>query len=386
MGLSRLISAWTAVGVFLLPLYLWSSGGVQLAHFVLAVSAAAVILVNGFRIDTPGRLLVLLAAVITAREGVAAAHGASVESILPIFYTGFCCLIYLAMRIWLADYKSWRFLIVGLFFATLLAVAGVLVMGYGATVDFDGGRSVGTFNNPNQLGYFSVCLFSLLALLYLRGRISLFWLLLFIAASIFLAIASLSKAAMVACAAGIFFIWFRVGRTQKSVYLGAAVACCILLALGVMLSSGLLDDYRFVRRLAGIGQQDDDSLAGRGYGVLFDVNATEFLFGYGSQAVRAIVGHEVHSTIGSYFANYGIVGGLLFSAFIILWLKRVYAIFGFVGLMSICMPPMLYGITHNGSRFTIFWLLVAGCMVSTRVVGPAAVEEKAFGHPFLIRR
>ena len=33
--------------------------------------------------------------------------------------------------------------------------------------------------------------------------------------------------------------------------------------------------------------------------------------------------------------------------------------FGFIGIFLINLPPMLYGITHNGIRFTIFWILIS---------------------------
>src|SRR5690606_1287440 len=60
------------------------------------------------------------------------------------------------------------------------------------------GRAVGTFNNPNQLGYFSVCILSLAYLLYRDEYLSYFAAFVVFVIAIFLSITSLSKAAMIA--------------------------------------------------------------------------------------------------------------------------------------------------------------------------------------------
>ncbi|WP_165404520.1 O-antigen ligase family protein [Pigmentiphaga kullae] len=291
---------------------------------------------------------------------------------LPAFYIAFSCFIYIAMRQWLSDTKNLIFCVVGLAAAALIAVGGVFFMGYGSTIDFEGGRSIGTFNNPNQLGYFSVCLFSLAAALYLRGSISRLILLAFIVTAVFLAIASLSKAAMVACAFGVLSIVYRMSKSKAGILLGLLLSAILVLASFFLFTSGQLDDYKFTHRLSSIGSQSDDSLEGRGYGILLDVDAIQLLFGHGSEGVSKILGHELHSTIGSFFANYGLIGGILFIVFLIFWFKKTWNNYGFTGLLTIVVPPMLYGLTHNGSRFTVFWLLLALSTVQL----PSSVRRK----------
>ena len=91
------------------------------------------------------------------------------------------------------------------------------------------------------------------------------------------------------------------------------------------------------------------------------------LFGLGSQNAREIIGHEVHSTLGSVLNNYGLIGLTLFGTVIFSWAKRIWNAHGFIGLICMVGPPMLYGITHNGTRFTFFWLLFAASLAMANV-------------------
>lgn len=354
------VSIWLAMGLALVPVYLWESGGMQLSHVLLAVGFVAILTLRGFRLDLPGILLTVLSFMMVLRDGYSAIHYASFELVTPVFYGLFTWLAFVSMKTWLDDARSARFLWLGLVAAEVVAVAGVLYFGYGATIGSDGAwRSVGTFNNPNQLGYFSVCMLSLVGLLYLRGVIGRLVLGCMLAGVVFLAVASLSKAAMLACAAGVMAIAFSLGWKRSRVVIGLVMVVAMAVALVVQYDSGALGDYKFVKRLQDIGTQEDDSMAERGYSVLLDADASEFLMGFGSEGVRTIVGHELHSTVASYFANFGFLTGFLFVFFLLIWGRRLFYRDGFVGVMVAVFPPMLYGLTHNGSRFTIFWVLLA---------------------------
>jgi hypothetical protein len=56
--------------------------------------------------------------------------------------------------------------------------------------------------------------------------------------------------------------------------------------------------------------------------------------------------------------KYGVIGLGLFLTFWYLWFRRTLAEFGLLGVLLINVPASFYGITHNGSRFAIFWLLI----------------------------
>jgi hypothetical protein len=121
---------------------------------------------------------------------------------------------------------------------------------------------------------------------------------------------------------------------------------------------GALNKFHFVERLQSIGEDSDDNLTERGYRSPFQHGAVGFLVGLGDERVKDIVGHEVHSTFWSYLMKYGVVGLGLFLTFWYLWIRRTMAEFGLLGVLLINMPASIYGITHNGSRFAIFWLMI----------------------------
>lgn len=358
-----LISTWVAMGLALVPIYLWESGGVQISHMLLAVGFVAILALRGFRIDASGVLLTALSLLMVFRDGYSAVHYASFELVVPVFYGIFTWMAFVSLKIWLDDPRSARYLWAGILVSEVIAISGVLYFGYGATIGSDGAwRSVGTFNNPNQLGYYAVCMLSLVGLLYLRGIIGRVMLGIMLAGILFLAIASLSKAAMLACAAGVVAIAFSLGWKRGRVAVGIVVVAVMLTVLVLEYDSGELGNYKFVKRLQDIGTQDDDSIASRGYSILTEMGASEFLFGFGSQGVKDIVGHEVHSTVASYFASFGFVAGFLLVAFLIKWCRRLLLRDGLLGVMIAAFPVILYGVAHNGSRFTIFWLLLAFSM------------------------
>jgi hypothetical protein len=120
-----------------------------------------------------------------------------------------------------------------------------------------------------------------------------------------------------------------------------------------------LDQYSFVQRIESIDSQSDNSLQGRGYTLFLNGSALTLIGGFGFTKTLSIVGHEVHSTLFSFFTYYGVIGGVLFLVFNIFWVRRVWKDMGAVGVALVVLPVVFYGLTHNGSRFAIFWLLLA---------------------------
>lgn len=331
-----------------------------MTHLTLVLAAFFFYLLRGVSISRLDLLLVVLCLFVFAREAVAFSVEYKAEGFLVPLYLAFSIIAFNSVRLFVSDDRGRRVLLWGIGIATSAAVVGVFFKGYGATIDSEGHRAVGTFNNPNQLGYFSVCIVSLAVLSFHVGVIKRrAYLAVFFCAGLFLSVASLSKAAMLATAfAGLLF-----GFTTSSSrfrFLFGLIALMVIAAVGVMLyQSGLLDEFNFVHRIADIGKQDDDSFSERGYSVLQDASFFELVFGMGSQKVVSIVGHEVHSTVVSFIAGYGLIGGGGFMLFLVLWIKGLITRFGFIISSGVWGPPMLYGLTHNGSRFTIFWVLLA---------------------------
>jgi hypothetical protein len=106
-------------------------------------------------------------------------------------------------------------------------------------------------------------------------------------------------------------------------------------------------------------------LDARGYFAIADGSWLEFVFGLGADGVTARLGNEVHSTFGGVVNNYGLVGLILFMVPIVWWLAILRDAFGLKGVAYIAGPSLLYGLTHNGIRFTPFWLLYSASIVAS---------------------
>jgi hypothetical protein len=204
-----------------------------------------------------------------------------------------------------------------------------------------------------------------LCLLRYERKVSsaVFWF--FMGVAVFLAIASLSKAAMVSIILVLLLAAFVFLRSRAEIIIGGSIALLLVFYVCYLYWNGFFDELRFIQRLEGIGAGNDDSAEERGYHLIFEADWHELLFGMGLTKVKALVGHEVHSTIYSFFANYGMVGGVVFVMILTIWAWSVFRSYGFFACLLICGAPMAYGLTHNGSRFTIFWLLISFSLAVT---------------------
>ena len=112
-------------------------------------------------------------------------------------------------------------------------------------------------------------------------------------------------------------------------------------------------------RIARVGSDRDDNLSGRGYDRLTKY-PKYLVFGSGEgQSSRFGYSIEFHSTLGNILMSYGIIGLVLYLTSVISairnnrW-KDAYTVF-FI---------LLYGLTHNGIRNTLLWMLVASISIS----------------------
>lgn len=375
------------LAIAMLPLYLWDSGGMQISHALIIVAAGSFYVSRGIRVSQADGVLLFLAAFAFARESAVALVDFNIGGLLSASYILFSAIVFNAVRNFGGEERNRRAIANGLMAAVAVAIAGVAVKGYGFSVDSEGGRAIGTFNNPNQLGYFSVCSFSAAILLYQYGDIRRkFNLFAFFVAAVYLSLASLSKAAMLTTMLSGLLIGFTMSSSRRKFFVGACAASVVVIIALMIYQSGYLDDFKFVHRLAGIGKQDDDSLAERGYLVVTEASGLEIFYGMGFEKVKEYVGHEVHSTSVSFFANYGVIGGGSFIIFMLMWAKKLVTRFGWIVAVGIGAPPIIYGITHNGSRFTIFWILIALSFARVMVSENQDSSARKFGHMRLFAR
>lgn len=225
---------------------------------------------------------------------------------------------------------------------------------------YTGGRLTGSFNNPNQLGYY--CLLAASLLMYIGGKIKVkaFWFGAGLIASIVLVFASLSKAAILSMMGLVIFFLINRYRNKKLrrrilLMLLLLSACIVFLnnTTSIINDSPLLKNVK--KRLESIGLDNDDSLAGRGYNRIYDY-PEYWLFGAGEGQYTRFEGLqlEMHSTLGNIQVSYGIIGLSLFLFFLFLSIRNDLSNNWYIILFI-----MAYGLTHNGIRNSLFWILLA---------------------------
>ena len=248
--------------------------------------------------------------------------------------------------------ESHRYFVYFLLCGIFIAVFSVFYTGI--NISFAAGeanRQVGFFNNPNQLGFYAVlCIsFALGSKILLDISEKIFWLI--AALAVFLAVSSLSKAAVISILLVIVFYFFGNIRT---LFVGCLIA---LLAVAFNLFD-VVNSFAIFERISNIQNESDSSLDSRGYFLLSD-HPLNMVLGVGEEQAIRMLGHEVHSTFAALYVNYGFFGLFLF----LFWGWEVfYKCFKTVGLYRcfiLFSPLLLYSITHNGIRFSMLWVYLA---------------------------
>jgi hypothetical protein len=228
------------------------------------------------------------------------------------------------------------------------------------------GREAVFFNTDNQLGHFCVLAGTILALGARRFALPLRFLVPALAAVVYLALISQCRAGLFGLA--VLVVLALLDRPLRLLMLATAGAAVYLaLTLGVSFVP------KSAERLVMKGEYD--SLATRGYDRI--VNHPEYLlFGAGEGAYARfktdLVATELHSSYGSLFFCYGLIGATLFT----LGLLTVFRANLQLGLFVI--PAFVYGSAHHGVRFAFFWttLMFISCLAfGDRVTATNAVTD-----------
>jgi hypothetical protein len=244
---------------------------------------------------------------------------------------------------------------------TILVAAATQIIAIGL-ISGDIYRSVGTFSNPNQLAYWSICLVTM-HMLIARERTGLT-----LAVTALLGaclMLSLSRGGLTgfAAVAGLYLLQrFRNIHFRVFAFLGASIF--LLLFTGSDAFQSYRDDYQLASRLEERSEARSlsDELENRNYTRL-TTNPEYILFGAGEGAFgrfegeRYKEGHyqgiEIHSNYATLLFSYGILGLLLFVAMLVRFGGMSMA--DTIYLSGI----LLYGMSHNGLRFSLFWVVIA---------------------------
>lgn len=258
------------------------------------------------------------------------------------------------------------------------AVAAIVVeVAYIELIDAGvGRRTMGTFNNPNQLGYWMLLAFACIGVAKRHERVTLVDVAAF-GLGLYAVALSLSRAAMVAAAVLVVAILAAKGIRPRA---GVALAAVLMAGVVYEVASGDLVD-RFTKselvvavdqRLGKIAEAGEDGdMARRGYKRLVD--SPQYLaLGAGEGAYARLTeerwNKEFHSTLGNIVMSYGVVGLTFFGLFLFNVFRRSHwsTWFYLFGLM-------LYGIAHMGLRDSLFWFFLALVFAQGRL----ATSERA---------
>jgi hypothetical protein len=235
-------------------------------------------------------------------------------------------------------------------------------------------RAIGTFNNPNQMGYWALLVMTCLVLARERTRLGLLDVLA-LCAGMYATMLTLSKSAVISA-----LLLLAVAVVGCGVRRHAGWLLGMLLAAGVVLqlSAGNLAERiasldpvsAVMRDLSAIDDEGGEDIEKRGYQrlflypqyLIFGAGEGDFArFGTGGRSRSGEMDREFHSSLGNILLSYGIVGLMLFLALLVVvfvgapWPSILYLL-----------PSMLYGIAHNGLRFSLFWVFLGMVLAQAR--------------------
>ena len=224
---------------------------------------------------------------------------------------------------------------------------------------FQGGiqyRFTGYFNNPNQLGYYSICCFSLIYIFYRSSYINYYFMIFFTVVIIFFSISTMSKAAYISLILCSFFAIKPINYKYSKII---EIIIILLLILLLTLFFLQISEMHLVKRTLNLFTESDSSLSHRGYTVFLEGSLLQNIFGMGVKNVYKFHTYEIHSTLGMIFTSFGSIGFLIFITLMLFWIFEIKSSYGIRGVICVCGPSVLYGLTHNGVRFTRFWRMFA---------------------------
>jgi hypothetical protein len=337
--------------VLLKPFYFLPSGLPQIGDLLVAMALPFALLLPQVRQSDDARRFQLYLALFCGYTALVSVSWTFIlmdpsVAVNATYYAFNLCLVIVCLRVGALYPRATLLAIAYAISASAVLQTASIVLTYNAA-QF---RQIASFNNPNQLGYWSllsICIFWSIAR---KTKIKWYIQAPTIVCLIYTTALALSKSAMISVA---FLCVLQYVKKPKLLLAGIILLVPIYFALE---DSTLVE--RINIRLENIGQQSDDTLETRGYGRIVDYPQYLALGAGEGGLYRFSSGfdttHEFHSTLGTILFSYGFVGLMIFAAAI--WcLYRISSEGRFLYLL----PPFLYGFTHQGLRFSFLWLLLS---------------------------
>lgn len=379
-ALDRMVLLLVGLYFVMKPFYLWRSGLPQISDFLIFVSFLIFALKRGFVLHYPkynrklfkiSTFFLFYVVLVNVVWFVILDFDTDFLQVTTFFAFNIGVLLYFSIL-----YNRYEDVLMKVIYRGALISALIQGSMFMAMGGFQGGRNIGTFNNPNQLGYYGLLTFGLLIFTSQRVKVSSFTFLAGVAASIVLTLTSLSKAAMIAYAILIMGYLFTPGENRKlkrKVNFMVFLVCASVIVAASYKPELFGDNLLFTEvqdRVSNIGKDTDDSLSIRGYDRISNY-PQYWIFGAGEGAYERFnnVTYEFHSTLGTVQVSYGILGLLQF-LFILYYVLKKNEFKGWYILACL----LIYGLAHNGLRNSMFWMLLS--LYTTRGAVPSPVKVR----------
>lgn len=347
------------LGIATSPLYLLNSGLPQLSHLFLFLFSILVLLKFGISLDRYFYFFLFfvsfsfLVNIFYIYKDLFQIKFIEIKYLRVSVFLIYNFIITISLISYFRHQKNYDLVLYGLVFSILIIFFHLIYEIFSSKLGY---RYTAFYNNPNQLGYFSTCCFALIYLMYRNLYLSYSLMIVFISMIFIFSILSLSKAAIVAigvCA--IFAIKPLYHKNSKIIFI---IICLAIIYTIIYFFDEIIKTNVFFRMMNMVGESDS-SLDVRGYFVFLEGNIVQLIFGMGPKNAIEFHGYEIHSTFASILSLYGLIGVLLFALLTFSWMIYIKNKYGLIGLICVCGPPLLYGLTHNGIRFSFFWVVFA---------------------------
>lgn len=352
--------------------YIFPSGLPQPADFIWLLWVAAVLLTSAMppplRVTrrAGGALLLGLGflAWVIAVSLANAAIFSDARLILPSLFYIFNVAIFGAVIVQGSRHPEWFLELV-----SSASLAALIVVAAGLAITLEGGaaRQSGGFNNPNQMGYFTLLLGCLFVL---TTPVTKLWGgrgLTFFATA--LAIVGFSASLSVMAA----FCTIVVGAVVKGGKLSVLVRIFLMFSLVIVAVERLLAltgigahlRETVLHRISLLSHKSENVAESRGYDRIGEF--PQYIpFGAGEGGLWRF-GHqyqlELHSTWGTLLFSYGVIGFSLFVLILLFVLKGRP-----IWVWLLILAPSIYGLTHQGLRDTSLWVFL-GCLAALGELG-----------------
>lgn len=361
---ANIITAYLA----LKPLYLLSSGAMQIADVFMVMALGFMLIQRRFVLynisQNTKRVLILFIGLIVFQSSVNLVWSLVLATSLlkSILYYVFNLLAFLLCILIGGDIgldQLQKAVVNGCVLSCAVSLLGLYVGPYRA-------RSISFFNNPNQLGYHALIIVAFLLLCHKKsGAIKTLFV---VGGCSWLIIASASKGAFIALfvMAIIYVLFGQENVSKKNLLfqiLFIAVIFGIIYALLYSTDWRIISNQRirFIRsRILNMGLEDDSNLgSGRGYDRIAEMGVHLF-WGMGEGAYyrfNTMTGSEAHSTYASIIVSYGLFGLFAYISFFWRLVKSTWK--QSIINLSILSGVLMYSVSHNAIRNTIFWMFLA---------------------------